>query len=132
VASKPHILVVENDDEIRDTLMLLLEDEGYRVTSAAGGQEAMAQLAGPGGLPVIIILDLTMPGMTGHEVLERLGRDPVLAAIPVVVCSAVLTAVPAGARRHLKKPFALKALLEIVSDLVDSAGYRSDVSNGTG
>lgn len=65
------ILVVEDDDDIRDSLKELLEEEGYRVDTAANGQQALVKLQEQ-ELPQLILLDLMMPVMDGFELLERL------------------------------------------------------------
>ena len=82
------VLVVEDSVDTRDSLAFLLRRVGYRVSTAADGREALDRLrAGP--LPDVILLDLLMPTMDGWEFCERLGRDPALASIPVIVVSGV-------------------------------------------
>src|SRR5690349_16993945 len=81
------VLVVDDDADIRETVSLILEDEGYEVQSAQDGAAALGVLrAGP--LPDVILLDLMMPVMNGWQFREQQTRDPRLAAIPVVVLSA--------------------------------------------
>jgi CheY-like chemotaxis protein len=82
------VLIVEDNVDTRDSLAFLLRHEGYQVSTAANGQEALDRLrAGP--RPGVILLDLLMPTMDGWEVSNRLGQDPALASIPVVVVSGV-------------------------------------------
>jgi len=86
----PHrVLVVDDDTEIRDSLMEVLRDHGYEVLGASNGRDALDKLQGAGeSLPCMIFLDLMMPVMDGAAFREEQLRQPELAAIPVVVISA--------------------------------------------
>ncbi len=77
----PHILLVDDDDDFRESLGLNLIDEGHHVTSFGNGAEVLGYLEDGGGADVML-LDWRMPGMTGLEVLRRLRRSGV--AIPVI------------------------------------------------
>jgi CheY-like chemotaxis protein len=81
------ILIVEDDADLREALSDVLRDEGYAVTSAADGQEALDRLRRE-GRPSLILLDLTMPVMNGWQFRNEQRRDPDLSEIPVVVLSA--------------------------------------------
>jgi CheY-like chemotaxis protein len=87
-ATDGHVLVVEDDETIRESLVELLHEYGYAAESAADGREALDKLAAPHGTPCLILLDLMMPGMDGREFRERQLGDPALSEIPVVVISA--------------------------------------------
>jgi CheY-like chemotaxis protein len=82
------ILIVDDNRSTRDALRAVLQTMGYAVAEAADGAEALHYLRG-GGRVAAIVLDLHMPGMSGHEVYEELKQDPALARIPVVVFSAL-------------------------------------------
>lgn len=84
----PRVLVVEDDELIRDSLLELLEQHGVAAEGAANGREALDQLAAATTLPALIVLDLMMPVMDGREFRAAQLRDPALAGIPVVVISA--------------------------------------------
>jgi CheY-like chemotaxis protein len=88
MTTEPHaILVVDDDDEIRSTLLALLEDEGFKAAGARNGREALGYLrCHP--RPDLIVLDLMMPVMSGQEFRAEQLRDAELAGIPVVVLSA--------------------------------------------
>jgi CheY-like chemotaxis protein len=111
------ILVVEDDDDIRDTLRELLSAEGYEVDEAKDGTDAFRRLEG--GQPVtLILLDMMMPGMDGEAFLTALKRRPELADVRVVVISG---SAKARDRAHelsaedcLVKPFELETLLGMV------------------
>ena len=81
------ILVVEDDRDIRESLQDLLEVEGYAVTTAENGRDALEQLQRMDA-PSVILLDLMMPVMSGDEFLRELRKDGALASIPVLVVSA--------------------------------------------
>src|SRR5262249_12855346 len=81
------ILVVEDDAFARGAMSTLLEAEGYQITSAANGWEALGQLRGP-VLPHLILLDLVMPVMDGLEFCRRQSKDGRLTNIPVLIVSA--------------------------------------------
>ena len=83
-----HILVVEDDAVMRETIAELLEEEGYSVTVANGGEAGLAYLQ-QAPRPALILLDLMMPTMNGWEFHSQLQHDPKLATIPVVLLSAV-------------------------------------------
>ena len=106
------VLVVDDDDAIRDTLRDVLEDEGYEVAVAKNGEEAMAVLRGPLPHPGLVLLDLMMPVMTGWEVLVALGESETLSKIPVVVVSAMCAP---GCKAFLQKPVKLGKLLDVVA-----------------
>lgn len=110
------ILIIEDDDDIRQVFVDILESEGYRIGAAANGAEGLALLQG-GQRPWLILLDLLMPVMNGAEFLARRQADPHLAAIPVVL----LSGGDQTMRRDLPpvdlvvgKPVALEALLTAI------------------
>jgi len=79
------ILVVEDDDVLRDVLVEKLKKSGYTVQGAIDGQEALDVM--PTFLPDLILLDILMPRKDGMEVLEEMNKDEKLHAIPVIVVS---------------------------------------------
>lgn len=82
------VLVVEDDREIRETLIEILEDSGCEVVGAVNGERALSWLRDTDSLPCLILLDLMMPVMDGQAFREAQVQDPKLAHIPVVVISA--------------------------------------------
>jgi CheY-like chemotaxis protein len=111
------ILVVEDDADIRDAMVGILESEGYAVSAASDGADALAQLQ-TGTRPCIILLDLMMPVMDGWTFCKEKDKDPALATIPVVVVSAVARHDPRNACvrsvDHLAKPLNVAKLLAAV------------------
>ncbi|HEV7214393.1 MAG TPA: response regulator transcription factor [Chloroflexota bacterium] len=113
------VLVVDDDDGIRDALQALLEDEGYDVRSAGNGIEALA-VCGE-GLPALIVLDLMMPKMDGATFMLALRRGH--SAIPPVLVLSASQRAPQqvqemGAEAYMAKPYDLDELLSIVERLV--------------
>jgi CheY-like chemotaxis protein len=85
---RTRILLVEDDEALRDVLAEVLADEGYHVECAANGREALESLARCACPPDLILLDLMMPVMDGWSFREAQQLDPRLARIPTVVLSA--------------------------------------------
>ncbi len=117
-----YILIVEDDDLLRDLLKIVLNEEGFEVQVCANGKEAMDVLeaAKPDGvLPSMIILDLTMPIVDGWQVAAWLDADPVLRDIPVVVTSATEEhgeeAKKLHADAYLVKPYDTEEILGVVT-----------------
>src|SRR5687768_937407 len=115
---KDRVVVVEDDELIRESLLEVLDDNGYEAIGAADGQEALEKLAALPELPCLIVLDLMMPGMDGREFRRLQLEDPKLKEIPVVVISAfrdldeiAKELAPVG---HFKKPLKLAEFLHIV------------------
>jgi CheY-like chemotaxis protein len=103
------ILVVDDERDIRDTIVELLQDEGYAVEEARDGAEALAKARNCH--PFVVLLDLMMPGMNGWEFRARQRGDPELSGIPVVVVSALGRVPGVDAAGYLQKPFGLEDLL---------------------
>lgn len=113
----PHcrsILIVEDDNDIRESLAQVLELEGYNVSTAANGKEAL-ELLTTIKRPCLILLDLMMPVMSGWEFLNAQRDDMMLATIPVVVVSAAgEKAKSTPASGFIKKPIDLPVLLSMI------------------
>lgn len=85
---KKSIVIMDDDVDIRLTLADILEDEGYSVTSASDGLEGIQAINNMAHPPGLIILDLMMPNMNGHEFLKVRAENANLANIPVAYFSA--------------------------------------------
>jgi CheY-like chemotaxis protein len=112
-----HILVVDDDADLRETLQAILDDSGYGVIAVANGQAALEQLQA-GARPRLILLDLMMPEMNGWQFLERARADSILDAIPVVIMTARKAAdlLPLPSSEHvLHKPFDSSKLLTTIA-----------------
>jgi CheY-like chemotaxis protein len=80
------ILIVDDEEGFRHSLGLVLEMEGYRVREAGSGSEAIQAIALQ--LPDLVLLDLSMPGTSGWDVLHHIRQDPVTAHLPVLIVTA--------------------------------------------
>jgi CheY-like chemotaxis protein len=109
------VLIVEDDDDIRDALSQIIEERGVGVLAAVDGVEAMALLR-EGARPSAVFLDKWMPKLGGAAVLDAMRADPALAAIRVVWMSGDAREPPTGTE-HLQKPFDMDRLLAIVGSL---------------
>ena len=118
------ILVVEDDETMRQLLKLHLTTAGYAVRTAANGIEAGHAVLGI--TPDLIITDVRMPHMSGFELVEALRKDPAMAGIPVIFLTiegeSVDRGVSLGALEYLTKPIQVARLLEKVAKHVPVAG----------
>jgi CheY-like chemotaxis protein len=106
------ILVVEDDVRALEALTDLLEAGGYTVQKALNGQEALEQAKDQP--PGMILLDLSMPVMDGWEFMRQQRLEPAIAGIPVVVITALVSAVPAGVKALVTKPINVDRLMSLV------------------
>ena len=106
------VLIVDDEEGLRESLKEFLEEEGYRVATATNGAEALALLEHD-VLPCMMILDLIMPMVTGGEVYRQMQNDPRLAQIPVIISTSDPTRAPRGVL-ILRKPISLEQLLGAV------------------
>ena len=83
----PHVLIIDDDEELREAIADFLDHEGLVVETAANGREGLERLR-VGPRPRLILLDLLMPVMNGWQFCEAKKADPALAPIPVVALSA--------------------------------------------
>jgi putative two-component system response regulator len=121
-ASPVRILVVDDDEEIRRLLSRLLTPAGYAVEEFGMAAEALDRIrAEP---PDLVLLDLQLPDLSGHEVLEAIRADPATRLLPVVMLTGVATTVEKrkaqseGVTDFLSKPFSPEELLPRVRALV--------------
>jgi CheY-like chemotaxis protein len=103
-----HILIVEDSPEVAEAFALLLEQEGYRVSTSSNGREALAFLRRE--RPQLVFVDLVMPVLNGLELIEQMRNDEELNAIPVVAVTASMHR--ARGVHTVKKPFAGSGLIE--------------------
>lgn len=132
-----HILVVEDSQDLRSYLQSIL-DESYRVTTVENGKEGwdflMENKASGGDLPNLIISDLMMPLMDGHELLSRSKMDPLISTIPFIMLTAradigsKLEALRIGVDDYLTKPFLEAELLARASNLLANYQKRKSES----
>jgi len=130
--SKPTILVVDDEEDIRELISLNLKREGYEVRPVETGEEALAEARR--GVASLIILDLMLPGIDGLEVCKKLKADPRTQPIPVVMLTAkgeesdIVTGLELGADDYVTKPFSGKVLVARVRRILrrKSEGAEKD------
>src|SRR3954471_18710597 len=120
--SPARILIVDDNETNRDILMARLGPQGYDLTQAADGEEALA--AAKEQLPDLILLDIMMPKIDGIEVCKRIKNDATMPFTPIILCTAkadskdVVTGLEAGADEYLAKPIDQMALVARVRSVL--------------
>jgi two-component system, sensor histidine kinase and response regulator len=105
----PKILIIEDDSLIRESVVEILEEEGYQCIQAENGHSGI--IAAKKNLPDLILCDIKMPEINGHQVLIALREDPTTSTIPFVFLSAMVdkkdfrTGMELGADDYITKPF---------------------------
>lgn len=121
-----HILIAEDERDIRELIQFTLMFAGHQITQAANGAEALelAQKVKPD----LIMMDVRMPKMTGYEACREMKKIDDLKQIPVVFLSAKgqdeekQTGIEAGAIAYILKPFAPDELTRQINDLLKTSG----------
>ena len=128
------ILLVEDDRDVREAIAEVLEEEGFQVSRARTGVDALEQLGKSHRLPAAIVLDLMMPLMDGWEFWSLQQSHYEWASIPVVVISADTNAKDkASALRPvacLRKPLDIDELLAILTRVTGAGGMAAASSGG--
>ena len=115
---KGRILVVDDEESLREGLQLYLEMDGYSVATAADGQEALDQLPGTFDL---VLLDVMMEPINGMEVAKRMKENHATAHIPIIFLTAkdadedMVAGLELGADDYISKPFSMKNVLARIS-----------------
>lgn len=121
--SARRILIVEDDKHILNSLSDLLTEEGFAVSIARNGQEALDYLRQTPELPALILLDIMMPVKDGIAFRREQESDPHLANIPVIAMSTdgqiEITKIRLGLKRYLKKPLDVDTVIETVKGFFD-------------
>jgi phosphate regulon transcriptional regulator PhoB len=110
-----HVLVVEDETDIRDLIVLHLSREGFRCRTASDGIDALAEVRS--SHPDLVVLDLMLPGLGGLEVCRRLRAEPATASLPVIMLTAKadevdrVVGLELGADDYVVKPFSPKELV---------------------
>jgi DNA-binding response OmpR family regulator len=115
------VLLVEDNDSVRELIRVLLETEGYEIVEATDGRDGLskAEIVQPD----LMILDLMMPGLDGESVLHELSRHSTLARIPVLIVSGKYDSLDPlreriGEENIFPKPFEPTRMLDRIGDLI--------------
>jgi two-component system alkaline phosphatase synthesis response regulator PhoP len=128
--AKSTVLVVDDEEDIRELVELNLRREGYVVLTCETGEQALDKAISK--LPDLIVLDLMLPGIDGLEVCRRLKADPRTRQIAVVMLTAkgeeadIVTGLELGADDYVTKPFSGKVLVARVRRLLRKQGDTGD------
>lgn len=123
------ILIVDDNSDLRKLIVFFLKRSGYDTVEAATGLEAIKQARATH--PDLVLMDLSMPVLTGDEAMARLKADPSTRNIPVIVTTAFIygplvdRAIAHGASDVLYKPFHVKSLHDMVQRHL-SVNYQPD------
>jgi DNA-binding response OmpR family regulator len=135
--SRP-ILIVEDDPDICESVKYNLEREGIPVAVAATGEEGLAKGLDARNPPILIILDVMLPGMSGLDLCRRLRREPSTRRTPIIMLTARgaesdrVAGLDLGADDYITKPFSVRELIARVravmrrTDEGVSANYEDD------
>jgi two-component system alkaline phosphatase synthesis response regulator PhoP len=113
--AEEHILVVDDEEDILELVEYNLARQGFRVSPATTGEEAVAIARAQ--LPDLIVLDLMLPGVDGLDVCRILKNDPLTSQVPIIMLTAktqeadVVTGLEVGADDYVTKPFSPRVLL---------------------
>jgi DNA-binding response OmpR family regulator len=116
------ILVIDDEPDLVSTIQCRLEWSKFEVIAAGNGEEGLKKAANE--KPDLILLDIDMPGMNGHEVLDRLRNRPDLRDIPVIMCTAlcdaedIAKASSYGIVDYIAKPFDFSELVVNISNVL--------------
>lgn len=133
--STPHLLIVDDEPFNLEIIAEYLEETGYRLTLASGGDLAWEMLSNPQNQFDLVLLDRMMPGKDGMEVLRLIKADERLKQTPVIMQTAasspeqVAEGLKAGAYYYLTKPFEPDTLLAIVRSAVSDLRAREELRN---
>ncbi len=133
---QPSVLVVEDEEDIRELLSYNLLKEGYQVAGVASGEDALTTVESKP--PDVILLDLLLPGMDGLSVCRKLKASPATQSIPILMLTAkgeegdIVAGLNLGADDYITKPFSPKVLLARLRAVMrrKTAGDAAAASDG--
>jgi two-component system, OmpR family, alkaline phosphatase synthesis response regulator PhoP len=126
------VLVVEDEEDIRELVSYNLLKEGYQVAGVASGEDALTAVESK--MPDLILLDIMLPGLDGLRVCRKLKEDPGFKSIPIIMLTAkgeepdIVAGLNMGADDYVTKPFSPKVLLARVQAVLRRAEAEKDVS----
>ena len=128
------VLIIEDDPDISESLKYNLEREGLATVVAATGEQGLVEALNERNPPLLIMLDLMLPGMSGSELCRRFRREPLTRRTPIIMLTAKgsesdrVAGLDLGADDYVTKPFSVRELLARVRAVLrraDEAGTQS-------
>lgn len=122
------VLIVDDEPNIVLSLEFLMQQAGFDVATAADGETALQQVRTQA--PDLVLLDISLPGISGFEVLETLRQEPAFKQLPIVMLTAHGREVEKekglalGADDYITKPFSTRQLVEKVQALLQEQGFN--------
>jgi two-component system alkaline phosphatase synthesis response regulator PhoP len=130
------VLIIEDDPDISESLKYNLEREGLQTIEAATGEQGLIEALNERNPPLLILLDLMLPGMSGIELCRRVRREPLTRRTPIIILTAKgsesdrVAGLDLGADDYITKPFSVRELLARVRAVLrrmdESAGKTYD------
>lgn len=133
---KKRILIVDDNEDMRAMLAQLLERADYQVLLAEDGQAALTQAKEHH--PDLILMDLSLPDITGWEAIALLRKMPEFGNTPIIAVTAHVSvadqerALAVGCSTHIGKPFKTRALLQSIADLLTDRGSTHETETHSG
>jgi two-component system phosphate regulon response regulator PhoB len=130
---KQSVLVVEDDEDIRELVSYNLLKEGYQVAGVASGEDALTSVESRA--PDLILLDIMLPGLDGLRVCRKLKENPLLKSIPIIMLTAkgeepdIVAGLNMGADDYVTKPFSPKVLVARVQAVLRRAEQEREFSD---
>ncbi len=133
---KPHVLIIEDDPDIAESIRYNVEREGhYTAQVALSGEDGWSVLRGtdPRAVePAIVILDLHLPGINGFELCRRIRKEDRLKKLPIIMLTAMadendkVRGLESGADDYITKPFSVRELIARMRAALRRAGFEED------
>src|SRR5262249_20488611 len=121
------ILIIEDDPDIAEVLRYSLEARAFETRIAVTGKEGLSASLDKDQPPLLILLDLLLPGMNGLEICRRIRRESSTARIPIIMVTAKVSEIDksnaraAGVDDYVTKPFSIREVLERIGVLLETA-----------
>ena len=126
------VLIIEDDPDIAESLQFNLEREGLSTVCAPTGEQGLQEALNQSNPPVLILLDLMLPGMNGIELCRRLRREPQTRRTPIIILTAKssesdrVSGLDIGADDYITKPFSVRELLARVRAVLRRADENAN------
>ncbi|MDA3872419.1 MAG: response regulator [Kiritimatiellae bacterium] len=131
---KGTICIVEDEEDIRDILVVQLKREGYTTLTASSGEEGVALIRENN--PQLVLLDLMLPGIDGFDVCRTLRQDKELREMPIIMITArgeeadIITGLEMGADDYITKPFSPRVVVSRIKSVLRRGKKQDTPSSG--